>query len=333
MRGWIERAWYTPRWWDVPLLVLLLPLSLLFCLLAILRRQGYRSGWLSSTVVDVPLLVVGNITVGGTGKTPLVIALVRWAQQQGYSPAVVSRGYGRKDERQLLKVEAASDPQQVGDEPLLIAQQSGAPVYVSADRPLAAQRAVAEGADLVISDDGLQHYRMQRDIELVVMDGARQLGNGLCLPAGPLRERASRLQQVDAVVVQGAGEYAFQLQPKLLYRLSSPQEQIELDALSGQQVHAVAGIGNPQRFFSLLNTCGIEVIPHPFTDHHQYNGQEIIFDDTLPVLMTEKDAVKCAALEQLPKCLVWVVPVEAELSQPLQQLLENRLKQVNQNGG
>ncbi len=332
MRDWIEQAWYTPRWRDLPLLLLFAPLSLLFCLLVLLRRWGYRGGWLQSEVTESPLLVVGNISVGGTGKTPLVIALVKWARALGYTPAVISRGYGRADENQLLKVDAQSDPQQVGDEPLLIAQQSGAPLFVCADRIAAARQAEQCGADLIISDDGLQHYRMQRDIELAVVDGERGLGNGFCLPVGPLREPLSRLQQVDAVVTQGEGEIAFQLEPRPLYPLLERGEERGLHTFSGQRVHAVAGIGNPARFFNLLESCGVEVIPHPFADHHQYNAADLQFMESLPILMTEKDAVKCIALN-LPQTLeVWVVPVEAVLSQPLQQLLKNRLEQVKQDG-
>jgi tetraacyldisaccharide 4'-kinase len=340
MQQWLERIWYTPRWWDLPPLLLLAPLSLLYCLLAWLRRQGYRLGWLSSQGVAVPLVVVGNITVGGSGKSPLVIALVEWLRSRGFTPAVVSRGYGRSDESVLLRVETNSPASEVGDEPLLIAATTGVAVYVCADRVLAAAAAVAAGADIIVSDDGLQHYRMQRTLELAVVDQARQQGNRLCLPAGPLREPVTRLTQVDAVVLQGGGaaEPSFRLQVQPLYRLGQREERRSLQQFRGCRVHAVAAIGNPQRFFDQLVEGGIEVIPHPFPDHHQYNGTEFGAADGLPLLMTEKDAVKCAALPSLVAREVWVVPVVARMSPPLLQILENSflgnsLEEVSQNGG
>lgn len=329
----IEASWYSFSWLRLPWTLLLLPLTPLFCLLVTIRRWGYRRGWIESYLSPVPLIVVGNLTVGGTGKTPLVIALARWLQQQGYSPAVISRGYGRSDEHELLQVSAESDPAQVGDEPLLLARESGAAVYVCRDRVLAAERAVAQGADLILSDDGLQHYRMQRSVELLLVDGERGLGNRLCLPAGPLREPTSRLQDVDAVVVNGSettiqGAFSMPLQPQPLYRLDNPQQHCTLEDLSGQRVHAIAGIGHPQRFFELLRRANIETIAHPFSDHHQYNGSELEFEDaTLPLLMTEKDAVKCQQLSTLKQRTVWVVPVEAQLDSGLQQLLLNKLDQ------
>ena len=330
MKRWFERAWYTPRWQDWPLLLLLSPLSLLFCLLVLSRRAGYRLGIFKSVAVAVPLVVVGNITVGGSGKTPLVIALVQWLRRRGFQPAVISRGYGRRDEALLCEVTVESDPTVVGDEPLLIAKRAAVPVYVCADRMAAAQAAVKGGANIILSDDGLQHYRMQRTVELAVVDAVRQLGNRLCLPAGPLREPPARLKQMDIVLVHGgtAEEPSFRLQMQPLYRLDQPEEMCELKQFQGQTVHAVAGIGNPQRFFVQLEQSGVTVIPHPFSDHHQYNEQDIRFEDELPLLMTEKDAVKCGALLHAAASVVWVVPVEAELSQVLQHGLEKRLEQV-----
>ena len=332
IQRWIEEGWYRGSWRTQALTLLLLPLSLLFCLLVTLRRWGYRLSWLSSFPLSVPIIVIGNLSVGGTGKTPLVIALAHWLRQQGYHPAIISRGYGRRDESVLQQVSTESDPAEVGDEPLLIARESGAAVYVCSDRVAAAKEAIRQGADLILSDDGLQHYRLQRTVELAVVDGERLLGNRLCLPAGPLREPPSRLQSVDAVVINGEqtsedNHFPMLLQPQPLYRLDNPQQHSDLADLAGKGVHAVAGIGNPQRFFDLLRKAKLNPILHPFSDHHQYNNDELRFEDaSLPLLMTEKDAVKCKGLAIAKERTIWVVPVEAELDRGLQQLL---LKKIN----
>ncbi len=326
IQRWLERLWYRPRVWDAPIWLLFSPLLLLYCLLITLRRAGYRSGLLRVVESPVPLLVVGNLTVGGSGKTPLVIALVEWARRAGYCPAVVSRGYGREDESLLLKVEAKTDPRHSGDEPLLIATSTGVAVFVAAERSRAVAAAVAEGADLVISDDGLQHYPMGRDLELLVVDAERRFGNRICLPLGPLREPLSRLQQVDAVVFQGDVEEVlhFTLQPLPLYRLGLQSETMPLEQLSGQPVHAVAGLGNPGRFFASLRQAGVAVVEHPFADHHQYNETDFMAWEGV-VVMTEKDAVKCAGLDFPEACTVWVAPVVAVMSRELEALLARRM--------
>jgi len=328
---WYEKQWYKKRPLYLLPMILLLPLSGLFCLLVEIRRVGYRTGVVKSRRAAVPVIVVGNITVGGTGKTPLIIALVSWLQQQGYSPAVISRGYGRKSEEEIARVSAESSVEEAGDEPLLIAYTTGVPVYVGVDRVAVADRAVMDrSCDLLLSDDGLQHYRLHRDIEIAVIDGGRSLGSHLCLPAGPLREKLSRLQQVDAVVVNGEDML---LQPQQLYMLGKQSgEKISLHDLAGKTIHAVAGIGNPERFFTMLRQSGIEVITHPFPDHHQYNDEELKFADDHPVITTEKDAVKMKELKLGQVRDVWVVPVTAELDEKIIQKLKERLKELTDNG-
>lgn len=328
---WYDRQWYKKRPLYLLSMILLLPVSGLFCLLVEIRHAGYRIGMAKSRRVPVPVIVVGNITVGGTGKTPLIIALASWLQQQGYRPAVISRGYGRKSEEEITRVTAENSAEEAGDEPLLIASATGVPVYVGVDRVAVAERAVMDqSCNLILSDDGLQHYRLHRDIEIAVVDGERRLGSGLCLPAGPLRERRDRLQQVDAVVVNGED---MRLQPQPLYLLGrEPGDKISLDELAGKTVHAVAGIGNPERFFTMLRHSGIEVITHPFPDHHQYNDEELNFADAHPVVTTEKDAVKMTGLNLGQERDIWVVPVTAEIDEKIRQKLKERLKEVTDNG-
>lgn len=326
-----NRIWYqkSPLWW--PLQWLLLPLSLLFCFLVTLRRSAYRRGWMGSSKIPVPVVVVGNLTVGGAGKTPLVIALVKWLQQTGHRPAVISRGYGRTSEAPILRVDSAGEASDYGDEPLLIAQTTSVPVYVGADRAAVAAQVVSEAQPtIILSDDGLQHYRLQRDFELMVVDAERKLGNRYCLPAGPLREPVNRLRSVDAVVWNGAAAedgFSMQMRAGPLVRLGEQKQQMALQEFSGKRVHAVAGIGHPQRFFLLLEQAGIEVISHPFPDHHQYNLQDLQFDAPLPVLMTEKDAVKCQHLSGI-EAEVWVVPVSVELEAALKQRITETLEEL-----
>lgn len=262
-----------------------------------------------------PVLVVGNLTVGGTGKTPLTIALIERALAMGLRPGVVSRGYGGRPGVQPLRVTADTDATQSGDEPLLIARRTGVPVMVFPRRAEAAQALHATGeVDLIIADDGLQHYALGRDAEICVVDGARGLGNGQLLPAGPLREPASRLARCDLVVVNGEGEApAHPAVLRMRLRITEAQPLAggaarPLADFRDRPVHAVAGIGHPERFFTALRAAGLEVIAHPFPDHHALTAADIDFGDGLPVLMTEKDAVKLpAALEG-----AWQVPAAAE---------------------
>lgn len=249
------------------------------------------------------IIIVGNITVGGSGKTPLVIRLCQILRGAGYTPGVVSRGYGRK-ERGMRLVSPASDPGAVGDEPVLIAQRAGVPVVVSRDRCEAARTLLKKGIDVIISDDGLQHYRLPRNLEICVIDGKRGFGNMLLLPAGPLREPLERLASVDQIVVNGEAEsLPEELQPVqmtvvagLLRSLSNGQSW-RLSQFSGCKANAVAGVGNPGRFFDLLRHSRITVIEHPFPDHHSFTADDFAdMDTSLPILMTEKDAVKCRGL-------------------------------------
>ena len=283
--------------------MLLLPLALLFSVVSGLRRLAYRCGWLSSISVGVPVIIVGNITAGGSGKTPLVIWLVNWLRARGYCPGVVSRGYGGTASG-CIEVKPDSSPLEVGDEPLLIRIKTDVPVVVGRDRVAAARTLLAShpGVDVIVSDDGLQHYRLQRDIELAVIDAATGLGNGWPLPAGPLREPESRLQSVDAViqVVRGAAQPGA-FQPRVTwradysagqaYRLRAPLDKKTLRELPPLDWQAVTGIGRPQGFFDMLQNHGVHFSPRVFADHHAFRPQDLPAHGA--VLMTEKDAVKC----------------------------------------
>jgi tetraacyldisaccharide 4'-kinase len=289
---------------------LLLPLSLLFGLAVALRRFLYARGILSVHESDVPVIVVGNISVGGTGKTPVTSWLARQLVRKGYRPAVVSRGYGGDVGPVPLVVDADSDSDSVGDEAILLARQCGCPVIVHPDRTAAAKKAVDAGADVIVSDDGLQHYRLGRCFEIVVVDGRRRFGNGFLLPAGPLREPRSRLRDVQAVAIHessdgpgvavdlpaGIDPLRFRLRVSEVRHLESGKT-ANLDDFHGRAVHAVAGIGHPERFFDMLESQDIAVIRHPLEDHATIRAEDLRFDDDLEVLMTEKDAVKCGAFD------------------------------------
>jgi len=292
--------------------LLLLPLSLLFALLAGMRRMLYRIGVWRVRRFAVPVLVVGNITVGGTGKTPLVIWMAGHLRRLGWRPGIVSRGYGGGARHWPQQVRADSDPAAVGDEAVMLAAATGCPTCVGPDRPAAVEALLGHtDVNLVISDDGLQHYALARDLEIAVIDGVRRLGNGFLLPAGPLREPASRLRRVDMVVVNGQarpGEFSMKRrQPEIRPLLGGAPA--AAGSFAGRRVHAVAAIGNPQRFFELLGRLGMQVEPHPFPDHHPFRAEDLRFDDGLPILMTEKDAVKCRRLA-CRNC--WVVHVDAQ---------------------
>ncbi len=287
----IDEHWYRGSLW----LWLLWPLSALFCLLAVLRRLFYRLGILRTDRLGVPVIVVGNITVGGSGKTPLVLWLAEYLRRHGYRPGLISRGYGGQASHWPQAVSAESDPREVGDEALLLARRSTCPMMVGPDRVAAARQLLAESdVNVIISDDGMQHYRLGRDIEIAVLDGERRLANGLCLPAGPLREPKIRLRSVDFIVANGQaaqGEWAMHLEAGKAIALDG-SEQKPVSAFSGGPVHAIAGIGNPGRFFGTLRALGLKPIEHAFPDHYPYRKGELDFRDAVPVLMTEKDAVK-----------------------------------------
>lgn len=311
----MERSWYRSSY--SLLTVLLLPLSWLFRMIVMLRQLLYRCHIKKVTRFNAPVIVVGNITLGGTGKTPLVIWLAQLLKQQGYKPGIVSRGYGGEKQKLPVFVNEKSLPAEVGDEALLLARRSQCPLVVCVDRVAAVQMLLSQSdCNIVISDDGLQHYRMGRDIEIAVIDGDRRMGNGCMLPAGPLREPVSRLGQVDFVVTQGnaqAGEFAMQLVGEAFVGVQSgiPDNKI---FSPGQRIHAVAGIGNPERFFSGLAARGLLVIEHRFPDHYCYKKSDFNFTDQLPIVMTEKDAVKCSAFADER---MWYLPVEAKLDEKL----------------
>lgn len=306
----LQRRWYEPGagvpWWAHPI-------SALYGCATGLRRGLYRHGWLRSTRLPVPVIVIGNLAVGGTGKTPLAIALVEALNARGFKPGVVSRGYGGAVHSPQL-LDANPDPVQVGDEPALIHLRTGVPVAVGADRPVAARLLTEQGVDVVIADDGLQHHALARDVEICVVDGVRRFGNERLLPAGPLREPLARLRDVDYVVCNGGEPRGDEIPMQLVLRdavpLAGASMPKPLAAFSGKRAHAVAGIGNPGRFFDALRASGIEVIEHPFPDHHRFTQDDFGFDDGLPIVMTGKDAVKCRAFAATHW---WCVPVSAEL--------------------
>ncbi len=327
----------TPAHWQSRGVVawLLWPLSCLFAGLAALRRAAYARGIKASTHPGLPVVVVGNITAGGSGKTPLVIALVKLFGQHGLRAGVVSRGYGgsgaRPEGQEGVKtadvadlVTPDSDPAMVGDEPVLIAQHAGCPVVVGVNRASAADKLRETGdVDLVLTDDGLQHYALQRDIEIAVVDSTAGLGNGLLLPAGPLREPAWRLETVDYVVGNG-DETGFDVMATGLVAVDGRQDVRAPSELSGQRVHAVAGIAAPEKFFALLRSFGATVVPHTFSDHHAFVPSDLAFESEDRIIMTEKDAVKC---RQFATPDMWALRIEAVLARAWSEAL---LRQVTE---
>jgi tetraacyldisaccharide 4'-kinase len=296
------QAWYSPRL--TPLAAALLPLSWLFAAVTALRRGLYRARLLRAVRLPVPVVVVGNLTAGGAGKTPLVIALAHALRAAGWRPGIASRGYGGTLAG-VREVRAGDDPRVVGDEPLLLAA-TGLPVVVGRDRPAAARALLAAhpACDVVLCDDGLQHYALARDVEIVVIDDARGLGNGRLLPAGPLREPASRLREVDAVVRlaaaprppgPGGRETTMTHEVAGWRNLADSARRVDPSAWRDRRVHAIAGIGHPQRFFDLLQRLGIHARPHAFDDHHGFVREDLAIPGAEVILMTAKDAVKCAS--------------------------------------
>jgi tetraacyldisaccharide 4'-kinase len=323
---WLQRQWFEQRRLS-PALWLLLPLTGLFIALAAGKRWLTRPEKLS-----VPVLVVGNITVGGAGKTPLTLWLAQQLTARGLKPGIVSRGYGGTN-TSVRAVEVNANVAEVGDEPLLLARRSGVPVWIGRDRVNAGHGLLAAHPeiDLILCDDGLQHARLARDIELVVFDG-RGLGNGWRLPVGPLREPVQRIVTVDAIICHNFSgqqmppsvpQFAMSLRAKNFYRLDDPQQTCTAEVLVGKKLHAVAGIGDPKRFFRTLESLGLSFTAHPFPDHHTYSAADLAFANDGILLMTEKDAVKCAGLTLGE---TWVLPVEAELSPALIDLILEKLR-------
>ena len=296
-----------------PVALLLLPPAMVFAAVAAMRRLAYRIGLFRRRRFDVPVIVIGNISVGGTGKTPLVIWMIDYLRSQGWRPGIVSRGYGGKASHWPQQVRPDSDVEMVGDEAVMLAEATGCPMCVGPERPAAVQALLNHAdVDIVISDDGLQHYALARDLEIVVVDGQRRLGNGLPLPAGPLREPRSRLAKADMVIINGEpvddDEFSMRVTQTAVRGLHN-QAIARLADFAGRRVHAVAGIGNPTRFFDLLRSQDLEVTEHRFADHHDFRAMDLALEPAMPILMTSKDAVKC---QRFPCENCWVVSIQAQ---------------------
>ncbi|HEY7987317.1 MAG TPA: tetraacyldisaccharide 4'-kinase [Methylophilaceae bacterium] len=323
---WLQKQWYRISIWHI----FLWPVSIIFGLILAIRRLCYGLKLFKATRLPVPVIVVGNLTVGGTGKTPLVIWLAQFLRTQGYTPCVISRGYGGSAPEPQA-VSSATDPSLVGDEAVLLARRLRCPVWVGADRVAVARALLSARPDcnVILSDDGMQHYRLQRDIEIAVVDGHRRFGNGLLLPAGPMREPQARLQCVDAVVINGgethADEYAMQLTGNDFYNLQDLTSSVPASYFLGKKVHAVAGIGHPARFFNHLRKLGLQIEEHAFPDHHPYQPRDLQFEQAEAILMTEKDAVKCTNFN-IPN--IWFLPVTGGLPSAFGDRILQQLKAI-----
>ena len=325
MQDFVNQIWYQKH----PLRWLLWPLSWLFGAISAVRRVGFRLGLKSTIALPVPVIVVGNITAGGSGKTPTVIYLIELLRRHGYTPGVISRGYGAKIDG-VLTVALDAKPADVGDEPAMIVARTQVPMVVGAKRIEAAQHLLASSdVDVIICDDGLQHYQLARDIELAIVDGKRRLGNGWLLPAGPLREGAWRLDTVDFVINNGGEsqgrEHLMTLVPEALAPVAAYSSIVPPNA--DDAAVAMAGIGNPERFFTTLNELGFyPVKTQGFADHQAFSPDELIaLAGDLPLLMTEKDAVKCREFAQ-PNW--WFLAVNAKLPSQFDEQLLSRLQEV-----
>ncbi|MCC2667267.1 MAG: lpxK [Gammaproteobacteria bacterium] len=320
----MTRHWYrrSLTW----LTIVLLPFSFIFRFIVGVRFFLYRMKLKKSMHFSVPVIAVGNLTVGGTGKTPLVIWLAHFLRAQGFSPGIVSRGVGGQAQKKPVSAGANSDPAIVGDEALLLAKHSGCSVVVCVDRVAAIKKLIGQ-CTVIISDDGLQHYRMGRAIEIIMLDGDRGLGNYCLLPAGPLRERPERLNTVDFVVQQGgvpnANYFQMHLQGNGLVSIRDRQKTLSLENLRGQKVNAVAGIGNPHRFFTFLKQAGLQIVEHIFSDHYVYQSKDFDGFDQSPIVMTEKDAVKCT---KFADDRFWYLPVETQVDSRFGIELLNKLR-------
>ncbi len=320
------KAWYKGS----NIYLLLLPLTWLFCVVRFIRKKLYDFNILEKYRAKVPVIVVGNITVGGTGKTPLIIALAKKLIEMGYKPGIISRGYGGQSPVWPLSVTSNSNPIVVGDEPVMIARNVNCPVVVGPDRAEDCETLLHryEDCNVILSDDALQNYKLERDIEIAVIDGDRNMGNRHCLPAGPLREPETRLKTVDEVVVKG-GDYKDATRMDFLfadlYDIEDHERTCKLKELKGKKVHAVAGIGNPDVFFSKLREAGLEVEEHVFNDHHDFHADDIKFNADHPIIVTEKDAVK---LELYHPHDIWVLPVIVQIDDEFYQRIYYRLQEL-----
>lgn len=332
MHQWLQKQWSTYTVWHL----LLLPLAVLFGILSGLRRCLYQFHILRSYKLPVPVIVVGNISVGGTGKTPLVIWLAKQLAAAGYKPGIISRGYGGKAWHPV-SVDANANPELVGDEPVLLARHAACPIVVCGARVLAAQHLLSEfpQCNVLISDDGMQHYRMQRDMEIAVYDAHKGFGNGMLLPAGPLRESIAKLKRVDAVVANGDTDasvkvkntFTMRLEAQDFYSLNNQDIKAGAAAFTGKKVLAVAGIGNPERFFQKLTQLGLQFESRSFADHYAYAASDFANVDADIIVMTEKDAVKCTAFA---RDNFWVLPVTAVVTDELRSIILKRLNALNQ---
>ena len=326
LERWANKLWYE----DYYISTWLSPFAYLYLDIIRFRRFLYRKGYLKSTALTVPVIVVGNITVGGTGKTPLVIWLAKKLQQVGFKVGIVTRGYRGKSDVYPLLVDKNTSPEQAGDEAVLIVKQTGCAVAVSPLRVDAAQLLVDEkNCDIILTDDGLQHYALQRDIEIVVIDGQRRFGNNFLLPCGPLREPQERIKEVDFVILNGGKPEDDEILMSLIANVAVnlvTGEKKPLTEFKSQDCHALAGIGYPQRFFDMLVRYGLKTENHIFPDHHHFKAKDINFKDNHAVLMTEKDAVKCTDFASDKH---WFVPVQAELPNSFLEQLLALIKQKN----
>jgi tetraacyldisaccharide 4'-kinase len=337
---WLQDTWYgggPGRW-------LLLPLSGVFWLVVAGRRWLYEAGLLRQVRIAVPVIVVGNLTAGGTGKTPVTLWLADALRTRGFRPGLVSRGYGGSKSASPMRVDSMSDPATVGDEPVLLARRSGLPVCVERDRVRAAQMLVDDGVDIIIADDGLQHLRLARDYEICVIDGRRWLGNCLLLPAGPLRDVPARLREVDQILVNGRhaqqcesaeeqNAIVFELVARDVRRLNGSLVRPLAD-FAGTTVHAIAAIGNPERFFAMLRDADIQVLEHTWPDHAAVALADLAFADNFAILMTEKDAVK---IGRHAGDRYWFVPVDLvmdpALASPWLAQIQSRMKSLGRGPG
>jgi len=306
------------------------PLSMLYYGVVSLRRKLYQLFAKQTTRFSVPVIVIGNITVGGSGKTPLLIELANFLQKKGWRPGIISRGYGGKAATYPVRVYTKSNPREVGDEPILIVRHTACPTMVDPKRRRGVQALLKKtNCNIILSDDGLQHLALSRNIEILVIDGQRRFGNGFCLPAGPLREPVSRLKEVDLVVSKGTAlpnEFAMLLIPDHFYQLMYPDNKKNAVYFHGKNLHAVAGIGYPEQFFAGLRTLGLSFTEHPFPDHHFFRPRDLHYGEDAIILMTEKDAIKC---EGLTDARLWCLKIKTKLDESFYTTLLHRIVTVS----